>query len=104
MTPSWRHTGGEIFYSEYTHVRPFTKQSLAELLTLAGFDGVEVKYFWQLPRLWSHPWLRPVTALPRLGHVPYRPLHAAPWPQALNRAIRFSREVMLLGVAGRGRG
>ena len=99
LTPSWRHTGREIFYSEYTHVRPFTKQSLAEALTLANFDDVTVSYFWQLPLLWRSPALRPLTLLPRLVRLPYRPLVEVGWPAPLNRAIRFSREVMLLGTA-----
>ena len=99
LTPSWRHTGQEIFYSEYTHVRPFTKQSLAEALTLANFENVVVDYFWQLPLLWRSPVLRPLTLVPRLFRLPYRPLMEVGWPAPLNRAIRFSREVMLLGTA-----
>lgn len=98
LTPSWRHTGGEIFYSEYTHVRPFTVQSLAELLHLAGFRDVVAEYFWQLPSVWRHTSLRTATLAPRLFRVPYRPLHAVALPDGLNRWIRFSREVMLLGT------
>ena len=99
LTPSWRHTGGEIFYSEYTHVRPFTLQSLAEALKLAGFRHADASYFWQLPLTWSHPSLRVVTVAPRILQLRYRPLHDVGLPARLNRWIRFSREVMLLGAA-----
>lgn len=98
LTPSWRHTGRDIFYSEYTHLRPFTRQSLHEALTLAGFTDVQTNYFWQLPVLWRMRWLRPLTLPPRLLRLPYRPLTDAPWPASVNRAIRFSREVMLIGI------
>lgn len=98
LTPSWRHTGGEIFYSEFTHVRPFTLQSLAEALDLSGFRDVEVGYFWQLPAVWRRPSLRVTTLPPRLLRLPYRPLHEIALPTGLNRWIRFSREVMLLGT------
>jgi SAM-dependent methyltransferase len=99
FTPSWRHMHAEAFFSEYTHVRPFTAPSLHEALILAGFEDVDVGYFRQLPFTWRHPWLLPpVAALGRLP-LPYRPLRDAPWPGRLNTLIRFSREVLLLGVA-----
>ena len=99
MTPSWKHTGASIFYTEYTHVRPFTLPSLREALTLAGFSEARVDYFWQLPILWRRPWLQPLTLLPRLARLPYRPLSGAPWPEAMNKQVRFAREVMLLAAA-----
>jgi SAM-dependent methyltransferase len=98
LTPSWRHTGGAIFYSEYTHVRPFTLQSLAEALHLAGFHDVSATYFWQLPAVWRHPSLRVATLLPRVFRVPYRPLDDVALPTWVNRWVRFSREVMVLGT------
>jgi SAM-dependent methyltransferase len=101
MTPSWAHTHKRVFYSEYTHVRPFTQQSLHEALVLAGFDDVRVRTFRQLPFLWRYPLLTPaVSALAALP-LPYRPLHRAPWPAAANTLLRFSKEVMLLGTATR---
>jgi SAM-dependent methyltransferase len=101
LTPSWKHMHGEAFYSEYTHVRPFTLPSLGEALTLAGFEDVSVRYFRQLPVTWrSRPARAAAAALGRLP-LPYRPLHAAPWPQSLNKTIRFSREVLLLATATR---
>jgi SAM-dependent methyltransferase len=99
FTPSWEHTYRRIFYSEYTHVRPFTRQSLHEALTLAGFEDVTVRPFLQLPFVWRRPALAAVPALVRALPVPYRPLDRAPWPDNLNKLIRFSKEVLLLGTA-----
>jgi SAM-dependent methyltransferase len=99
FTPSWEHTYRRIFYSEYTHVRPFTRQSLHEALTLAGFEDVSVRPFLQLPLVWRHPALAPLTSLVRALPLPYRPLDRAPWPDNANKLIRFSKEVMLLGTA-----
>jgi SAM-dependent methyltransferase len=101
MTPSWAHTYKRVFYSEYTHVRPFTQQSLHEALLLAGFEDVRVRPFRQLPFLWRHPVLEPAVAALAAVPLPYRPLHRAPWPPRANTLVRFSKEVMLLGTAAR---
>lgn len=98
MTPSWAHTHWGPFYIDHTHVTPFTAPSLADALTIAGFERVKVSYFYQLPFLWRYPFLKPaVRALATLP-LPYRPYQSAPWPDNLNKLIRFSKEVMLLGV------
>ena len=99
ITPSWKHTYRDVFFSEYTHVRPFTAHSLAEALTLAGFVDVRVDYFRQLPFLWRRPYLLPLVEAVRLVPAPYRPLAAAPWPPALNKLIRFSKEVTIMANA-----
>lgn len=101
MTPSWAHTYWGPFFVDHTHVTPFTAPSLADALSLVGFESVSVSYFYQLPFLWRYPFLKPfvwaVAALP----LPYRPHTTAPWPEKVNKVIRFSKEVMLLGVAKR---
>lgn len=98
MTPSWSHTYWGPFYIDHTHVTPFTSPSLADAMVMVGFKSVSVSFFYQLPFLWRHPFLklfvRMVTALP----LPYRPYQKAPWPDGFNKLIRFSKEVMLLGV------
>ena len=99
MTPSWLHHGWGPFYLDFTDVRPFTAPALADALELAGFEGVEVRHFRQLPVLWRHRWLVPWVSLFARLPLPYRPMQRAPWPEGLNRFIRFSREVMLLGIA-----
>jgi len=98
LTPSWEHTYKKPFYYEFTHVRPFTAPSLAEALTLSGFEHAHASHFYQLPLLWERPALTPLTALVRALPLPYRPYDAAPWPASLNKLIRFSNEVMVLGT------
>ncbi|MGE4299501.1 MAG: methyltransferase domain-containing protein [Desulfovibrionaceae bacterium] len=99
MTPSWRHNAWGPFYVDHTHVSPFTAVSLADAMDMAGFQGVDVRHFRQLPRLWQRPWLEPASRLLALLPLPYRPFSpSAPWPDTVNKIIRFSKEVMLLGV------
>lgn len=102
MTPSWEHTGWGPFYGDCTHVSPFTKRSLGMAMEIAGFEGVEVSYFHQLPFLWRMPYLKPLVALLRALRLPYRHFRDAWWwPESMNKLIRFSGEVMLLGVGRR---
>ncbi len=104
LTPSWFHTY-RIFFMEYTHVRPFTVEALETAMKMAGFLNVKVSYFYQLPFLWKHPVLMPAVkalgALASLTGLPYRPVRKAPWPEKLNTLIRFSHDVMLMGVGER---
>ncbi len=97
MTPSWIHTY-KVFYTEYTHVRPFTKQSLYDAMRMAGYENVEVDYFYQLPLLWRQQWLMPFVKFLGMMPLPYRPIQSAPWPEGLNKIIRFTKDVMLIGV------
>jgi len=99
MTPSWEYTYWGPFYVDHTHVTPFTATSLADALTLAGFESAEASYFYQLPFLWRYSFLKPLVKLGARLPLSYRPWNSsAPWPDALNKLIRFSKEVMLLGV------
>jgi 2-polyprenyl-3-methyl-5-hydroxy-6-metoxy-1,4-benzoquinol methylase len=98
MTPSWRHQW-RVFYEDYTHVSPFTVNGLTDALTLAGFSDVYVRLFWQLPFLWRRPWLFPLTKVVGLLPLRYRPWDRAPWPESVNKLIRFSKEAMLMGIA-----
>lgn len=99
MTPSWRHTYWGPFYCDHTHVTPFTALSLEDALTLAGFEGAAVEHFIQLPGVWRFPALKALSYLIRKLPLPFRPHARAPWPEGLNKFIRFSNEVMLLAVA-----
>jgi len=98
MTPSWEYTHWGPFYIDHTHVTPFTKHSLKSLLEISGFENVEVCYFYQLPFLWRWPFLTPLIRLFAKIPLPYAPFKESPWPNKLNKLIRFSKEVMLLAV------
>lgn len=101
MTPSWEHTYWGPFYIDHTHVTPFTARSLADALSIVGFEAVKVSYFYQLPFLWRFPFLLPLAKAIALMPIPYRPYQRAPWPDGLNKLIRFSKEVMILGLGRR---
>jgi len=99
MTPSWRHTYWGPFYCDHTHVTPFTAISLDDAMSLAGFEMVDVQHFLQLPVVWRYPILKPISQFLRMLPIPFRPHTNAPWPEEMNKFIRFSNEVMLLAIA-----
>lgn len=103
MTPSWEHQAWGPFYIDHTHVTPFTAPSLKDLLVLAGFENVVCDHFHQLPFVWRSRFLRLVPWLVAKLPLPYRPYRErAPWPEGLNKLIRFSKEVMLLASGTKG--
>lgn len=53
LVPDWK-TGMDVFYDDYTHVRPFTQESLNDVLSVAGFDA-QVEVLWQVPFAWEYP-------------------------------------------------
>jgi SAM-dependent methyltransferase len=99
MTPSWTHTHWGPFYCDHTHVTPFTALSLQDAMLLSGFSEAHTEHFIQLPAVWENPALKPLTYLIRKLPIPFRPHMDAPWPENINKFIRFSNEVMLLAVA-----
>ena len=100
MTPRWSHTYWGPFYIDYTHVTPFTAYSLQSALEMAGFENVNVKYFYQLPVLWKYPWITPFIKLFSKLPLPYAPYNKVPWSVAnkFNKLIRFSKEPMLMAI------
>ena len=99
MTPSWEYNYWGPFYIDHTHVTPFTKTSLKNALHMAGFEEVEVCYFYQLPILWKYPFLKPLVKILQLLPLPYSPYNDMSLRLGMNKLIRFSKEVMLLAVA-----
>ena len=75
--------------------------SLSAALQIAGFKQVDVSYFYQLPFLWRYPFLKPIAWTIASLPLPYRPYQTAPWQESCNKLIRFSKEVMLLGVGSK---
>jgi SAM-dependent methyltransferase len=92
LTPSWVHNV-KNFHIDFTHRTPFTKESLADIHLIAGFDDVQVDYFIQLPRVWRFPILRYGSVI--LGAI--SPLTLA----RFSKTIRFSKEWMLIATAKR---
>jgi len=98
MTPSWVHTKWGPFYLDYSHVTPFTLPSLRDAMNMAGFRDVRVIHFRQLPFLWQFPWLKPLIDMLSTLPLRYRPMYESRLSTKMNTLIRFSKEVMLLGI------
>lgn len=90
MVPDWESVYN-IFYDDYTHRKPFTLNSLKNILQISGFDKVRVEKIRQLPFLWSLPWLQPFCSIVAL----IAPRSLRPY----SKLVRFSQEVMLLSSA-----
>lgn len=88
LTPDWK-AQFRHFYDDYTHVRPFTLMGLVDVVRSHGFTVQEARRFRQLPFLWRHPYLKPVSDLLAL------------LPEGMKRykTVKFSKEWMLLMVA-----
>lgn len=99
MCPSWVHMGWGPFYQDHTHVTPFTKPSLRDILKLTGYKNVKVKHFRQLPVTWKYPITENLFRIIRRLPIPYSPQHEVNYHASLNKVVRFSKEVMLLAVA-----
>ena len=99
MTPSWYHHKFGPFYLDFTHVTPFTLQSLRDIGLLAGFKEVKVNYFYQLPFTWKNKKLEIIPKFISFLKLPYMPMYEQltniKFSVKLNTLIRFSREVML---------
>ena len=57
MTPDFKSAGVKFWY-DYDHRRPFTVESLADIMTVWGFRQVATKRFYQVPILWHWPMLK----------------------------------------------
>lgn len=95
LTPDWESQHKD-FYHDYTHVKPFTYRGLRDVLLIHNFKNVKVEKFYQLPILWKYPQLKILTKLTTLLPNSWK------WKDKEERIhnvwIRFSKELMLLGV------
>jgi ubiquinone/menaquinone biosynthesis C-methylase UbiE len=92
MAPSWEYNY-RIYFEDYTHRTPFMKTSMRDILEMHGFDKINVSFFKQLPILWGS-WkyiFAPMSYLTQIL-IPRFFSNKFKW-------VRFSREIMLLGVA-----
>ena len=86
MTPDWESVY-KIFYEDYTHRTPFTKESLYDIQRVIGFKEIQVRKFRQLPILWKYPWLNIISKI-----MSY-------FPESNIKFIKFSKRIMLLSWA-----
>lgn len=89
MCPDWE-ANYRIFYEDYTHRTPFTEIGLRDIQLINGFEEVNCERFVQLPVVWAHPTLRPLSSA--VGFM---------CPSRFKRHskfVRFSKEIMLLST------
>jgi len=85
----------DCFWDDPTHKRPFTQKGLGVAFILAGFKNVRCEYFYQLPFVWRHPWLKFVPILINI-FIPRR----FKWGRNGQRVLlRHSQERILLLTA-----
>lgn len=91
MVPSWEYNY-RIYFEDFTHRSPFMKTSLKDILQMNNFEDIKVEFFKQLPILWGPLDIifKPLSFFTRI-FVPRYFSSKFKW-------VRFSREVMLLGV------
>lgn len=87
LAPDWE-SNYKIYFDDFTHRTPFTKISLIDAYKMYGFKDVEVFKFRQLPVVWKFPILNYFCAL----ISPFIPVRTS------NKFLRWSRELMLIGV------
>lgn len=96
LTPDW-HSQMMNFYEDFTHLHPYDKTAVFDLLTLFQFENVVAERFHQLPIIWQHPSLKVLSALLRRCVSVY----TARWLTEKTGAkfFRWSVELMVLGYA-----
>ena len=93
MTPDWQ-SQMKFFWDDYTHVRPFSRKGLQNVLKLKNFQEVECFRFFQLPFVWKYPFLRFV---PRIIALLPDFLRFRDADEMRSRVfVRFSKEQMLI--------
>ena len=90
MVPDWKSIY-KMFYEDYTHRTPFTKESLQKIFYINGFDDVQSDTFIQLPFLWKMPWLKILIRI--LACVTPEKM------KTKSNLVRFSKEGMLISIA-----
>lgn len=96
LTPDWQ-SQMRVFYEDFTHRRPYTKEALSDLLEMCGFKDIVSEKFIQLPSVWRSAFIRFFSGiLSKMLSV-----GAARWLTRKTgiKLFRFSVELMILGSA-----
>jgi ubiquinone/menaquinone biosynthesis C-methylase UbiE len=93
LVPDWV-SQMETFFEDYTHVHPYDQLAISDLLNIYNFKGVEYEKFYQLPTLWTHPYLKIVS---RFISLFLKVSTARKFTEITGiKFFRWSREVMIL--------
>lgn len=88
LIPDWE-ANYQIYYDDHTHVKPFTRVSLRDILRMTDYKSINVYRFRQLPITWKYPLINIICYLISLI-VPHR---------SNVKFFRWSKELMLIGYA-----
>ena len=88
LIPDWE-ANYQIYYDDHTHVKPFTRVSLRDILRMTDYKSINVYRFRQLPITWKYPLINIICFLISLI-VPHR---------SNIKFFRWSKELMLIGYA-----
>ena len=91
LTPSWEHNYN-IFYDEYTHLTPFTPNSLKTVLKMNNFKIKFLENFIQIPFFWK---------IPSFAKIFAYLLSALYSINKTNKLIKYSKEQIILGIASK---
>ena len=86
MTPDWE-SNMKIFYDDYTHIKPFTKESILQIFAESGFRNVSCEYLIQLPITWRFKFAKILSKM--IKPFVHRRIKI--------KFLRWSRELQLLG-------
>lgn len=87
LVPDWE-SNYKTYFDDFTHRSPFTSIALEDAYKMYGFSEVNVFKFRQLPLVWKYPKLNFFCA----AISPFIPVRTK------NKFLRWSRELMLVGV------
>lgn len=87
MTPDWQYNYRDYF-TEFTHVTPFTVRSLKQCVRMYGLEDVSVTSFIQIPAVWRFPFLKVVADT----------INILPVPKSFGKYVHWSKERVLLCV------
>ena len=87
LVPDWE-SNYKIYFDDYTHRTPFTKESLSDIYNIFGLNNVKVKKFRQLPITWKYPFINGICRI----ISPLIPVRTK------IKAFKWSRELMLIAV------
>jgi len=93
LVPDWE-ANYKIYFDDFTHRTPFTAISLRDIYLICDFERISVYKFRQLPIVWRFPIMNYFCA----AISPFVPVRTG------NKFLRWSRELMLVGCAYKGRG
>lgn len=90
MVPDW-YTQMYIYYDDFSHVQPYTRKGMEDVLKVFEFKNVSAEIFYQLPIVWKYPAIKMICKFLQLIGGPVKKL-------SRNKFYRFSRELMILAT------